>query len=437
MAVSVRCQAAADLLALFTKGGTAKALLQGERPAAETAIVYGAVRRRGTLDAVLQAHSSRKLPLLKPETLAVLRSALFEILYLDDAPPHAVVHEACECVKELGRPEDAGFLNALLRAILRGSRKVPAAEATDPRRSLPRGDRSVRFRRAVFPDTNHDPEGHLAARGSTARWIAARRLREYGLERALRILDLQAETPSTKLRAVAGREETVRAALAAAAIPFDELPETQLFRIPPNVRASAILEACGGSVVFQDEVAARVVPFLDPSPGARALDWCAAPGGKTMHLAERVGPSGTVVACDIDAERLRTVAENAARLGFGNVECRALPCDLPDDFDFLLVDAPCSNTGVLARRPEARWRVREKDLFGMFERQSSILREALRRLRPGGIAVYSTCSLEPEENLNVVEAVARRGGIELLEARLFVPDEAGGDGGFMARLRRV
>lgn len=432
--MTARCQAARVLCEIHGKGGAAKDLFEGPRAGAETALVYGVLRRRGTLDAVLSAHSTRRLPLLKPPVLACLRAALFEILYHDNAPVHAIVSEFGECLRAMERPQDVGFMNALLRGILRGSSR---GEPADARRTIPRGAFAITFRKAVFPDPGLDADGFLAARGSTAKWIAARRRNEYGFERALRILDLQAETPETRIRAVVSREEKVRAALAAAGIPFEEAEKPRLFRIPPSVKAGAILEACGDSIVFQDSVAAQVALFLDPPKGACVLDYCAAPGGKTVHLAERVGPEGRVVACDVSEERLALVRENAARLGFGNVECRLLPCALPEEFDAVLVDAPCSNTGVLARRPEARWRVRERDLFGMFERQAKILREALARLKPGGAAVYSTCSLEAEENQNVVEAVVSRGSFLLEEARTVAPDEAGGDGGFMARLRRV
>ncbi|MHC4931322.1 MAG: transcription antitermination factor NusB [Planctomycetota bacterium] len=429
-----RLKAVETLLELERRHVTAKQLWQGPRPGAETALVLGVLRRRGTLDAILRTYSSRRLPLLKHPTLAALRAGLFELLYLDDAPSHAVVNSAVESTRSLGRHDDLGFVNALLRSILRGSRRVDPQEATDLRRTLPRDNLSILFSKSVFPDRGNNPEGFLAARGSSARWISRRRLAELGFERALRCLDLQARTPPTHLRPAPGRVEEVRNALRAAEVSFEEGPVPWLLSLPSRARAETILGACGSDVVFQDAVAAQVAPFLDPPAGASVLDYCAAPGGKATHLAQILDATGgRVTAWDVDEDRLALVKENAERLGLGN-----LVCAKPDGaFAAVLVDAPCSNTGVLARRPEARWRLKERHIPGLAQRQLRILKDASALVEPGGSLVYSTCSLEPEENSGVVTAFLQRGGFTLEEVRTLYPDEAAGDGGFMARLRRL
>ncbi len=432
-----RRSAAETLLALETRHTTTHSVWEGPRAAAETALVLGTLRRRGTLDAVLGAYSTRKLAALKPETRAVLRTALFELLFLDDAPPHAVVHAAVENVRELGREADAGFINALLRSTLRGRRRADAAAEGEgpgePRRTVPRDGRAWVFRENVFPDPAARPGDFLAARGSTAPWIARRRLAELGFERALRCLDLQASTPMTHLRAAPGREGDVKAALTAMGLSWSDGPHG-LITLPQKARVSEVFEACGRWVVVQDAVASLVAPFVAPPPGARVLDVCSAPGGKATHLAQLVGPSGEVTAWDVDEERLALVRENAQRL-----DLPQLTVAPPEgEYDAVLADVPCSNTGVLARRPEARWRVRERHLKALAERQLKIAREAARRVRKGGVFVYSTCSLEPEENLGVVHDLLRlEKGFALGEARTIYPDEGWGDGGFMARLVRV
>ncbi len=433
----MRLQATRTLLELHLRHTTTKHLWKGPRAGAETALVLGALRRRGTLDAILQTYSSRKLPLVKPETLACLRIAAFELLFLDDSPQHAVVHAAVQNAKELERYKDTGFLNALLRGVMRGCKRVPTGEATDMRRMLPLNGESHLFGRSVFPDPRHDAAGFLAARASVPRWIAERRLDEWGLERALVCLGLQAETPHTYVRMAAGREDEVRAALESAGIAFSDGPHARLLDLPPSVKIGPVFQAAGSMLSVQDAVASQVAPFLAPEPGWNVLDYCAAPGGKTTHLGELVGPTGHVTACDVDGERLALVGENAERLGLGNIACVHLPAQLTGGFDAVLVDAPCSNTGVLARRPEARWRVRRKDLPGFAQRQFKILRQASAQVRRGGALVYSTCSLEDEENLGVVRAFVERSDFELLEARRVAPDEGAGDGGFMARLRRL
>ncbi len=151
---------------------------------------------------------------------------------------------------------------------------------------------------------------------------------------------------------------------------------------------------------MQDETSLKVAPMLDPKPGERVLDLCAAPGGKTTHLAELMGGKGLVVAVDLP-DRIGLVAESAKRLGLANIDCVAgdgATIAFREPFDAILVDAPCSNTGVLSRRPDVRWRLREKDIAGAAAIQRRLLENAARLLRPGGRVVYSTCSLEPEEN---------------------------------------
>lgn len=408
---------------------TTRQVWDGPRDGATTALVLGTMRRRGTLDAVLGAYSSRKLGLIKPTTRAVLRAGLFELLYMDETPTHAVVHSAVDNVRAFGRHQDASFANALLRGIRRAVKKVSHEEAKDLRRALPREEFSWYFPRSVFPDKNHDPASFLAARGSTAKWIAARRLEDVGFERALACLDRQASTPDTYVRPAPGRVEAVREKLVAGGISVSDGPHDAILRVPPNVKVGELFELCGAEIVIQDAVASQVAPFLAPEAGWRVLDLCAAPGGKATHLAQL---GAEVTAWDIDPERLALVAENAERLGLANLQCAE-----PDgEYDAVLVDAPCSNTGVLARRPEARWRVKERHLKNMIERQRKVLRTGGEHVRPGGVLVYSTCSLERDENRGVVDFHLEKGGFRLESDRTCYPDESGGDGGYMARLAR-
>ena len=394
-----RKQAAITLVELDRTKSTAKQVWDGPRAGAETALVLGTLRRRGTLDAILAAYSTRKLPLIKPPTLAALRVALYELLFMDESPDYAVVNAAVQTANHFDRHKDRGFINAVLRNILRGRKD------------------EFMFDRSVFPNRKHDAAGFLAARCSTALWIAQRRLAELGEERAFACLELQASTPPLFVRSTRP-------------LPFPEGPHG-LYIAP--ARIGSLFEEYGDHIVVQDSVASQVAPFLNPEPGARVLDYCAAPGGKATHLAQRVGEQGHVTAWDKDPERLKLVAENASRLGLGQ-----LVCEQPEgEYPAVLVDVPCSNTGVLARRPEARWRVKERHLRGLAERQLKILKDASAFVGPKGVLVYSTCSLEPEENGGVAEAFLARGGFRLDEARTLYPDEAHGDGGFMARLIRV
>ena len=181
----------------------------------------------------------------------------------------------------------------------------------------------------------------------------------------------------------------------------------------------------------------RVGAALNPEPGSRVLDLCAAPGGKTTHLAEQMNNQGQIIACDVDADRLRTVGELCKRLGIDIVQTHRLGDEPPPGpFDAVLVDVPCSNTGVLGRRPEVRWRLKPDEFRTLVPLQTKLLIQAAERVRPGGVIVYSTCSVEPEENRQVVENVLRAmRGLEMEADAEQVPGLPS-DGGYWARLRR-
>ncbi|MHC4956642.1 MAG: RsmB/NOP family class I SAM-dependent RNA methyltransferase, partial [Planctomycetota bacterium] len=265
-------------------------------------------------------------------------------------------------------------------------------------------------------DRNTDAAGFLAARGSTAKWIAARRLAELGRERALACLELQAATPATYIRPAPGRLDAVKEKLVNAGIAAEPGPHDALLRVAPRVKATELFELCGAEI-------------LAPEQGWRVLDLCAAPGGKATHLAQL---GAQVTAWDIDPDRLALVAENAERLGLANLVC----AEPEGEYDAVLVDAPCSNTGVLARRPEARWRVKERHLKNLIERQRKILRTGAGHVKPGGVLVYSTCSLETDENRGVADFLVEHEPFTLESDKTCYPDESGGDGGYMARLVR-
>jgi 16S rRNA (cytosine967-C5)-methyltransferase len=184
----------------------------------------------------------------------------------------------------------------------------------------------------------------------------------------------------------------------------------------------------------------RVGSALAPAPGSRVLDLCAAPGGKTTHLAEFMGNQGEILACDVDAGRLATLREQCRRLGIGIVRTVPLEAEQeppPGPFDAVLVDVPCSNSGVLGRRPEVRWRLRPGDFRRLVPLQTKLLLWAGERVRPSGTLVYSTCSIEPEENGQVVQAVLQGLPDLVLEAEEQQVPGRPADGGYWARLRRV
>ncbi|MBL8866983.1 MAG: class I SAM-dependent methyltransferase, partial [Planctomycetia bacterium] len=233
--------------------------------------------------------------------------------------------------------------------------------------------------------------------------------------------------------------ESYRLRLAAATIDAEPGEGPQSLKLLDSVPVSELPGYAEGDFAIQDVSAQAVAAALNPSPGMRVLDLCAAPGGKTTHLAELMDNRGAIVACDIERDRLATVESLARRLGVSIIETVLLAENEPPPvgpFDAALVDVPCSNTGVLGRRPEVRWRLQPREFEYLIRLQTRLLIQAIERVRPGGAIVYSTCSIEPDENHGVVAAV-RRGMPRLaLEAeRIAIPGRPG-DGGYWARLRK-
>jgi 16S rRNA (cytosine967-C5)-methyltransferase len=214
----------------------------------------------------------------------------------------------------------------------------------------------------------------------------------------------------------------------------------QAIRLDDSVPIRELPGYAEGWFSVQDESAMQVASALSPPPGSRVLDLCAAPGSKTTHLAELMHNEGEIIACDVDARRLGVLTDSCRRLGLTIVQVREREAPgsepPPGPFDAVLVDVPCSNTGVLGRRPEVRWRLHFSEMNRLVPLQIELLLRGAQLLRPGGAIVYSTCSIEPEENRQVVDQVCRLQPDVVLESeREQVPGRPA-DGGYWARLRR-
>lgn len=403
-------------------------------------LALGALRRRGTLDCVYAAFGTRPLDELEPQVRAAVRIGLHQLLFLDGVPPHAAVAETVEAVRGAGRP----YVNAVLRTMLRESHRVPEHEdrgGASPTKRLHRPGRSVTFfSRAVFPDPQADRLAWLAAVHSHPRFLVQRWVAAVGEEAAVARLEADNLTPPFTLRPRAGRSDAARLVerLAQQGVATSVMPRS-VAGVSGDASgaggattvADAVLLKPGeegllatrafrdGLFSVQDTEQMDAAELLAPRRGEELWDACAAPGGKATQLAEllelagaaasdevraRVAP-GRVLASDSDATRLELLRQNVARLGLPNVGIAvhdALsdappPGAPPRGFDAILLDAPCSNTAVLGRRPEARWRLREETPARMAEQQRRLIAAVARRLAPGGRLVYSVCSFEPEE----------------------------------------
>ena len=368
-------------------------------------LVRGVLRYRVTLDWRLGLLSDRRITKLPTLVQTILRLGAYQLLYLDRVPDSAAVNESVRMTKlqsrRLGR-DWSGFVNAVLRALVR---------AAEPE----------------WPDAAKNPVEAYAVRYSCPTWLVERWCRNWGVARAEAMCRASVEVPPLTLRV--NRLRTTRAALLA------DLAAAQLEAIATSISEVGIQLARSGSIVdlrgyaeghfYVEDEAGQLVPLLlDVQPGQRVLDACAAPGGKATHIAALMGNQGEIVAVDRAASRLDLVMDNCRRLGVSIVtpiagDLRVLAsvgaapgerrtsvvahAALSRPFDRILLDAPCSGLGVLRRHPEGKWYKTSEAIVQHRQVQLELLAVTSRLLRPGGVLVYSTCSIEPEETESVID----------------------------------
>ena len=437
-----------------------------------TQLVFGVIRRSGTLDALLKPFIKLPLHAVQPRVWDVLRLGAFQLTFLTHVPKHAAVHETVELATHVGAERAKGFVNGVLRRIAElvtddfteraGADAVPFESVTVPIEpkagSEPklsergRGDGSPvavvqqknRYRklaRAVLPVPATDPAAYFAAAFSYPQWLANRWLERYGPDECTRLGFWFNAPPPLWIRTnkLNVDRETYRIQLAAALIDAEPGQHPQSLHFPEHHAIRELPGYADGDFAVQDHSSMLVASALGVKPEMRVLDLCAAPGGKTTHLAELMDNRGHITACDIEQKRLDTVTTLCQRLRVKCVETVLLKEDgsIPDGaFDAALVDVPCSNTGVLGRRPEVRWRLKPNEFEHLVRLQTRLLVEAVVRVKPGGAVVYSTCSVEPEENEGVVKAVCKgMRGVTIEAEHRAVPGRPS-DGGYWARLRR-
>jgi 16S rRNA (cytosine967-C5)-methyltransferase len=402
-----------------------------------TQLVYSVLRRRGTLDAILRRYVHREPHKVEPWLWEALRLGAFQLLLLTHIPPHAALFETVELAALVGKPRGKGFLNGVLRPLA----ALPTADlASGPAPdALPLQDGQYRrLTQAALPDPAALPVEYLSAGFSWPRWLTERWLARYGWDECVRLGFWFAGPAPTWLRANPLR--TDRASflqkLHDAGVGTEPGTHQQAVRLTDWTPVRDLPGFAEGLFVVQDESAMAAASALNPQPGMRVLDLGAAPGGKTTHLAELMRNEGRVIACDPDAARLAHVVETTTRLGLSIVETHATDEPPEGPFDAALVDVPCSNTGVLGRRPEVRWRLKPGDWPHLVRLQTKMLLQACERVRPGGAVVYSTCSIEPEENQQVVRNVLTAMREFALEGETDSVPGRPADGGYWARLRR-
>ena len=340
----------------------------------------------------------RPLSAITPAALDLLRAATYQLLFLDRIPAHAAVADTVELAREAGVGQAAGFVNAVLRRLSddRRPRSLPAA----PEQVLRGADRGARRRAAL---------DYLATTLSHPRWLVERWLDRHGLPAAEAWAQFNNAPAPVTLRANLARNSVaeLQEVLAAQGVRTSTTKLAPHGLVVVDGDLPSAPAAGEGRFLLQEEASQLIVELANPAEKSRVLDLCAAPGGKTVGLAERAGPGSLVVACDYRPGRIALLERFLARMQPRRVPMVRLDATapLPFDrvFDCVLVDVPCSGLGALRRDPDIRWRRTPGDLPGLAAIQFTMLRRASETVRPGGRLVYATCSSEPEENEEVVE----------------------------------
>jgi len=383
-------------------------------------LTFGVVRWQAALDWLIAQKTSSQPQ--KTTLQILLRLGLYQIFWLDGIPDHAAVHQTVELAKGLGFRSQAGFINAILRGYLR--------ERAETEKKL--GD--LRVSEPALGYSHPD-------------WLVQRWRKRWGFEPTVRLLEWNNTPPPiyARLNSLKTVPESLTGLWKNEGVEF--IPrqwswagDAKVFELKSHPPLASLSSFQQGFFYIQDPSTLLAVQALDPQPGESILDFCAAPGGKTTYIAQLIRNQGRIVAQDVSSARLDLVRQNCARLGVTCAETtllvRTSSATLPTpEFDRILVDAPCSNTGVMRRRVDLRWRIRSEEIDRLRRAQLDLLGDAALRLKQAGTLVYSTCSLEPEENEQVIqEFLALHPRFQLLVERNLTPIVEGVDGAYAATL---
>ena len=405
-----RCAKSRALADELLERALAESGLTGPDRAFVTELFYGCLRRKLSLEFLL-ARLADKPP--RPIIARILSLGLYQLFILK-TPAHAAVNETVALAKRyVGEPETK-FVNAILR-------------------------RADRDRDALLEKLNATRETQPWVYYSHPQWLWERWAARLGRDEAAALCEWNNQPPSIYIRI-----NTLKAATKPADITAEPTDHPLCWRVTDMAGLFQAESFANGEFYVQDPSTLVAVDMLDPQPGDSVLDMCAAPGGKTTYLAQKMQNRGRIIAADSTNSRLALVGENCRRLGVDIVATLACEgtrldrCLRGDEFDRVLVDAPCSNTGVLRRRADLRWRMEKNEFARLATLQGKLLASAAKFTKRHGVLVYSTCSLEPEENERVVETFQTAHPDFALEStRSLFPSRDGLDGAFVARFRKT
>jgi 16S rRNA (cytosine967-C5)-methyltransferase len=415
-----------------------------------TDLVFGTLRNRRAIDVVIATFSGRPVKRIQSGLLNVIRIGTYELIYCPSTEQYAIVNEAVMNAKAAGVAKQAGFVNAVLRQITRhiSNRQVPLA-GRDADRTIPLTPATgCEFDTSFLPDHQTRPAEYLSTVFSLPEWLVAGWLAEFGEESTRQICFASNRRPGVYIRPNRLRTtiEALMEKMDAADIDFEVAGDSEMIRIKSPRDVTQLPGFSEGQFTVQDITASKPVRMLNPQPDWAILDLCAAPGTKTTQLAEATGDSAKIIATDIDNRRLEIVKENTARLGINSVDIvlyeELLNSQfgiLNSKFDCVLLDVPCSNTGVLAKRIEVRYRIDPETIGNLAKIQDKLLKTAAAIVNQNGKICYSTCSIQKAENSKLIENFLKENQNFTLESEQLTLPSAEGfdhDGGYAAILTK-
>ncbi len=409
-------------------------------------LVYGTIRRQKSLDFLLRRASGRNLRQIPRNLLLLLRLGTYQLLFLSRVPAYAILNETVKIARtQIGSPA-ARFTNAVLRKISKIQGKVEKEQEASAR-SIPLEDGTWRvLEEDALPDPRRSEVDYLALAYSYPQWAVKRWLSRFGKKVTRKILQEGNRPRPTFLRVnslkISPKDFLKR--MGQEGIKVQETRFDKILRLSGAIGGEPMKAHEEGLFQVQDITQYRIGLEVLREGGKRFLDLCSAPGGKCTQIAEETGDRSQIVAVDNDRARLKHLEENCRRLGIRSVstllaDVRRLPEDFRCSFERVLLDVPCSNSGTLSRRVEARWRLSEKSLHNLVKSQKELLRAAWGTVSEKGVLVYCTCSIEAEENEKQIQTLAKEGGsgVKITRQELILPGSLEGDGGFFAVLEKV
>ena len=384
-----------------------KLLSKTDQKQRATDIVLGSIRNRHAIDTVIAAFSGRLVERIPDKLLNIIRVGTCELVYSPATAQHSIVNDAVDNARALIGKKQAGFVNAVLRQITRGitNRRIELSKSNPARTLYQSPETGCEFDRDFLPNPESSEADYLSTVFSLPGWLVSDWLSNFGAELARLICLASNRKPGIYIRpnSLKTSAQELAEKFRLADIEIDITPQDSMIRIKSPRTITQLPGFAEGLFAVQDITASRVIKMLNPRPGWTILDLCAAPGVKATQLAEITGDSAAIIATDIDAERLKKIEENITRLDIKSIE--VVPYDQIQNskFDCVLLDVPCSNTGVLARRVEARYRITPDAIKKLIKTQTDLLNTAASMLNPHGIICYSTCSIQKDENSNLIE----------------------------------